>query len=228
MDIEKLNEKIDIIRTTEKLKIYSFPIITLIVCIIISAILIFVKTPLIVMVIVLTFMFPLVLIATVFLIVKLIYDKNQISNFLIKAIRRNFLIANFYTSNKKILKKVVLLDNDGISFKIKEQTYIVDNEKIWFDEEKNPNSFYVWDLPNPIDFKFNLETKKFDINYSSINLTKFKKDKIFYEMHTPFTPEMMKILYIMGGVLALAFIVILVMVIILKRPIVIQETINPI
>ncbi len=170
---------------------------------------------------------PFLLLSIKFLVVRLFLDKKHIKGFVIKHLSKNYIIANFYKENKRIVKTVCLLNQDGITFNHNKGLYILDLEAVWYDENNRPNSFYKYDMPNPIILDltsimsaFNValakkedlrdeQGKVIDIVFSSLNLQTFKKNKIIEEFSK--NPEMMKLVYAMAGLVALAFIVIIIM-----------------
>ncbi len=174
---------------------------------------------------------------SMYFIIRIYWDRKKIQSKIIKNLSKNFIIANFFLTQKRIIKRVCLIKDDGISFNIKDKLYILDFEKIWYDENNYPNSFYIPNYPNPLGFDFLKHFKGFieqlkkgeefkdeygnlvDVTYDSQSLDKFKKDKFFTEMHKQITPEMLKIIYIMGGLLALSLGVVFLMVI-YRRPVV--------
>lgn len=162
---------------------------------------------------------PLFLISLITFFAKAFIDRKKIKNKVIPILHRNFIVANFLTSNRKKYVVIAPINNDGISFTIGKSDYIIDKEVIWFDEENRPNSFYVPELPNPLKFNFEntigiflekinnakdiqeyiklaIET---DIAFSSLNLQMFKKDKIFNDFKTAEGTVSEKFIYMLGG-----------------------------
>lgn len=152
------------------------------------------------------------------------YDKNYLTGEIVKRTSNNFIIANFFLTQKRIKKVVCKIDKDGISFIIGDCVYIIDREECWIDENNYINGFWLPNLPNQLRFDFGkqieIALKKLskikdgeqvdlgdtDIFYSSQNLKKYKDDKFLAEMHEQFTPEAMKMLYIAFGIIGLAII----------------------
>jgi hypothetical protein len=159
------------------------------------------------------------------------FDRNKVTGKIISSVSKNFIVAYFYLTQKRIKRRVCLIDDDGISFHIKDARYIIDREKCFQDEENYICGFWLPDLPNQLGFDFvkyidvylnavkdkdlttsrDRENNIIDVTYSSKNLEKFRKDKIFYEFHEQMTPEAMKIVYILLGVIALCVIAFIIM-----------------
>lgn len=126
-------------------------------------------------------------------------DFNVLRGKIIIAVSSNFIIANFLLTQKRIVKRVCLINEDGISFNVGKKKYTVDGNCIWLDENKNPNSFYVPNLPNPLKFDFvkylklalqqyrkqdnENFTDEIDVLYSSENLSRLKLDDYMKKMH---------------------------------------------
>lgn len=161
-----------------------------------------------------------------FIIRLLIFDKNKVTGKIRSMISKNFIIANFFLTQKRIIKRICPIDNDGISFHIKDNRYIIEKGECWNDEDNFINGYWLPNFPNQLRLNFakyidkylesikkgNLkesvdsEGNTIDLSYSSRNLEVFRKDKLFYEMHQQITPESMKLIYICLGVIALALI----------------------
>lgn len=147
--------------------------------------------------------------------IRLYLDKNRILNKIIPVLPKNFIKAIFFLPQKKQLERICLLNNDGISFNIKDAKYIIDADKIFFDEQKYPCGYWLPNIPNQIGFNLNDEKQIKGINYSSQNLEIFFKDKMFKELHQQITPETLKLLYMAFGIIGL-FIVALIIIIAIK------------
>lgn len=159
------------------------------------------------------------------------FDKNKITGKIISNVSKNFIVAYFFLTQKRIKRRVCLIDDDGISFHIKDMRYIIDREKCFQDEENYICGFWLPDLPNQLGFDFvkyidvylnavknkdlttsrDRENNIIDVTYSSKNLEKFRKDKIFYEFHEQMTPEAMKIVWVLLGVICLCVIAFIIM-----------------
>ena len=179
---------------------------------------------------------PLLLGIFGFMILRLIvFDKHKLSNIIIPMISRNFIIVNLLLTQKRIKRVVALLNKDGISFYIGKLLYIIDRDKIFYDEDNFPNGFWFPNLPNQLgldydDERINSYFQKIskgdipkdknnniiDIIYSSENLEKFRKDKVFYEFHEKTTPETLKMVYLLFGIICLFIIAIVILVIVMK------------
>ena len=179
---------------------------------------------------------PLLLGIFGFMILRLIvFDKHKLSNKIIPMVSRNFIVVNLLLTQKRIKRIICLLNKDGISFYIGKLLYIIDKDKIFFDEDNFPNGFWFPNLPNQLgldydDDRINNYFKKIsegdiprdkknnviDIIYSSENLEKFRKDKVFWEFHEKVTPETLKMVYILLGVVALCVVAIIIIVIVTK------------
>ena len=182
--------------------------------------------------------FPLQLGLGAYTIIRLYLDKNKITNEIKKVLPVNFIIAYFFLTQKKLLKRVCIIDSDGISYKIGKGRYIIDSEKVFYDENRFPCGFWLPNLPNQLGFDFSKELKRvsevmkekgfkiedlenekgetIDVTYSSRNLEVFRKDKVFKEFHQHSTPETMKLVYMLLGVLSLMMIIGFVLIIILR------------
>lgn len=160
------------------------------------------------------------------------WDRNKLTGKIIVNVSKNFFIMNFFKPNKRIIKRVVLIDSDGISIKYEDKRYIIDMENTWLDENNYPNGYFLPNLPQQLSFNFAKylisiskdnpnpltdDGEKIEVTYSSKNLEVFKKDKLFFEFHQQITPETMKLLYFAFGLIGVAFLVIFLLVVILKK-----------
>ena len=148
---------------------------------------------------------PVFLSGIVGLAIKLFFDRKKISDKVTELLSKNYIIADFYTSSKRIISAVRPINSDGISFSIGKREYTVDKEEIWYDSKKRPHSFYLPELPTPIKFNFAKtigayfekvkearkdktalyqNTVENDLAFSSLNLQLLKKDKIFKDLNT--------------------------------------------
>jgi hypothetical protein len=150
------------------------------------------------------------------------FDRNRLTGIVIKNVSKNFIIANFFLTQKRIIQRVSVLNPDGISFSIGDCVYIVDREEVWIDSDNHPNGYWLPNMPNQlkIDFATQLlsimdgknDANKPEVTYSSKNLKVFMKDKIFYEFHNQMTPEAMKLLYVAFGAIGLLIVAIIIIV----------------
>jgi hypothetical protein len=165
----------------------------------------------------------------------IVFDKNKLSNKIIPMVSRNFIVCYLLLQQKRVKKIVCLLNKDGISFYINKLLYIIDREKIFFDNDNFPCGFWFPNLPNQLGLDYDDDSinsyfekiskgeipkdknnNVIDIIYSSENLEKFRKDKVFYEFHEKVTPETLKLLYFFIGLFVLMVVAIMVIVIVLK------------
>ncbi len=175
--------------------------------------------------------FPITALMTIFLTIRLYLDKNRIKDALLKVLTKNFIIANFMLSNKRIVKRVFKIDADGISFKDGTLRYIVERNRIWFDENSYPNLYYVPNIPTPLEFNFSKYIKHFraemvkgttpdkisdeydrpiDVMYTSESLETFRRDKFLKNFHGKTTPEIMKAFYFVSAAFAVVCIVLII------------------
>lgn len=173
---------------------------------------------------------PLSLITIVIMCIRFfLFDFGNLKSFIFKFFKDNYLIANFYTSSKKLISKVVFLNREGTFFIYQNGLYLVNPECIWLDNDKNPNSFYKLNQPNPLKFNFNYNVKKFHkalndsiekgiffpplddegeeiiIGYDSVSIKKFNDEKVLKDFHQD--PEQNKIIMMLiGGMVILGVI----------------------
>lgn len=151
--------------------------------------------------------------------------------------KKDFVIAVFFSANKKLyIEKKELLE-DKKTFKHDNGLYVIDNSAQQFYTNKGePVFFYVENIPNPLKFNFVSELEKYiteknkniftevrnknneiiDISYSSLNLLKLKQDLSISHLHSQMTPTHLKIIFMLIGVLALSLITIII-IYVLKR-----------
>lgn len=212
---------------------YIFPIINLSVIFVFIMLIIFVwKTINVWIFIFLILSFPILILSGLFLVVKLWLDFKKLKQFLIPVATSNFIIALFFTNNKRLLRHTALINDDGMSFDLADRTYLIDKKTIWFDEKRQPISFYFPELPNPIKFNPEKEIDKFmanirkgelennidddgelvDISFSSTNLQLYKKSKIFDELNK--NPAYEKTQLAILGILALLIIALIIAIVV--------------
>lgn len=154
------------------------------------------------------FTLPVAFIIFLYGLARLYIDKKRIKNKIIPILPdKKFIVANFFLPQKRIIRELFLINDDGKSFNSgKDKVYIIDYEKIWYDTENYPNSYYLPNLPNPMSFNFGGQIQEYaellkqyktvenitfkdwsgkdvDISYSSQNLGELKKDKFVNELH---------------------------------------------
>lgn len=220
--------KIKIIPKSKGKLFYVLPAFTTTLSLIVLGLLFFFKTRMIWIILYGVFIFPVLFFSGLIFFVRLYLDRNKIKGEIIKKVSKNFIIANFYRENRRIKKVVVLINKDGKTFNYNKGIYCIDKETIWLDDNNHPNCFYLENLPNPIIFGFQEDTRRFldvvlqekssiakdkngrliDLSFSSETLQQFKKDKIFQELMRD--AENTKMLYILFGILALSFIAIII------------------
>lgn len=144
------------------------------------------------------FGFPIFVLSLLFYLIKLYRDKNKIKGFLINKLSKNFINAYFFTQNRKIKKLIFRVSGNEIIYN--NGLYIIDEKCVWYNTDKEPIIFYLENIPNPIKFNFMKYIKKYDsakiksevlddnlelldLSYSSDGIQKFKKDKLFSELH---------------------------------------------
>lgn len=177
---------------------------------------------------------PLLLGIAGFLLIRFwFFDRNRITGAVVRNVSKNFVIANFITTHRRMIKRVCQLEKDGISFKYNGERYIVDEEKCFIDDDRYPNGFWLPNLPNqlsldiaqyiykyldamrnPDDLKNFIDKNgnRMDISMSSKNLEIFNKNKIFSEFIQQITPETMKLLIGAFILIGCAFVAIIVIV----------------
>lgn len=147
---------------------------------------------------------PLFLIGSFIFWIRVFLDRKRIKGAIIKKVSKNYLKVNFWLPNNRKQSEIKVLNSDGKSLDVGDSIYIVDKERIYYDEENIPNIDYLSGIPNPIKYNFttyieqynelvkdgkalnlkDYDGEEIDISYSSVNLKKFKQDKIFQELHT--------------------------------------------
>lgn len=188
------------------------------------------KASIVITVIITMFLFPVFFLGNIFGAVKLYLDRHKIKNFATKKLSKRYIKAYIFSHNKRLLVRYCVLNKDGKTFKYNGGLYVLDKQCIWYDEENSPCSYYLENLPNPINFEFSEDIKTYiediiehhkvvnkgkdgitvDVAFSSINLQKFKQEKIFADfMRNPATETM---LYIALGLIGLAFITIIIII----------------
>jgi len=142
--------------------------------------------------------FPIFILSCIFFLIKLYSERNRIKSFLIKNLSKNYIIAKFFTENKKIISIAFLVK--GYFLNWRNGIYIIDEKAIYTNEQRESIIYYLEGIPNPLIFDFVTYVKKYnkakdkknvqdklgnklDISYSSHALQKFKQDKIFSELH---------------------------------------------
>lgn len=214
---------------------YIIPVILIIICAIILVIA-WTKGSIVISIIATCILAPIIILCLIVLGVKVYMDRKRIKNFTVTklSVSKRFIIANIYTSNRRLRKEAYNIDQDSISFTDGKKTYVIDEECVWFDERNFPNLFYIENIPNPVRFAFQDNMGRYiqellqsglaskdnkgrmiDVSYSAENLQLLKKDKIFAELHK--NPMMDKFLMIALGLVALAFVAII-LIIIFNKP----------
>lgn len=197
-------------------KYYGLPITILLFAISITSILWAIKAPIVYIFLAVGLLFPFGLGMFIYLTIRLYLDKHKITSTLIKAVSKNFIVANYMLSNKRVIKRVHLIDKDGISFKTGDLRYIIERDRMWYDENNYPNLFYIPNIPVPLEFNFakylihfrsnivkNVQPEKIldeyqrpiDVMYTSESLETFRRDKFLKNFHSKSTPEMLKAFY---------------------------------
>lgn len=181
------------------------------------------------------FVFPFFFLSGIFFFIRLYLDKNKISGFIIKRLSKNYIIANMFKENKRLVKIVRKLDKEGKGFNYKEGFYCIDMDAIWFDQDNRPNSLYLENIPNPLIFEFSKNIKTFisevlsstpkiatdsdgkliDISFSATTLQLLKKDKIFKDLQR--NPESEKLVMILVGVIVLMLIALVIIVLVVSK-----------
>lgn len=173
---------------------------------------------------------PVILGICGYMLIRLIFfDKNKITGKIISNVSRNYFIMYFLKPNKRISKRICLIEKDGISILYDKSRYIIDSEKTWLDDENRPSGFWLPGLPQQLGFDFakyliSISNEnpnptdnyghKINIMYNSKNLEFFKNDKLFYEFHQQVTPETMKLLtyaFIIIGIMIFAIVLIVIL-----------------
>lgn len=177
------------------------------------------------------FALPIFLLSVLVLGVKGFLEKRNIESFVIKKLTKNFIVANFFIENKRIMRYARVINEDGKTFNFKGGIYTLDQEAIWRDDRNFPNAFYKENIPNPLKFNFKKYIEQtitkiqqgvnpvittdndelIDIVYSSKNLQQFKKEKMLQEFHR--NPEQEKLIMILLGLVGASFIAIVLVVI---------------
>lgn len=204
---------------------------------VISLVIIFIlRLPIWMNIVIAIFSFPIMVIGLILLIWRYYKDKHKIKKAVVTQLVDNFVIARFYLPQKRVIERVCLLNKDGISFSLGQSTYLVEEEKIWFNDNNHPVINYLPNIPNPIGFKFEDflykytlafnqgELDKFlddegnmiDLSFTSQNLHTFKKNKLFADLMERITPEMMKIVTLLIFAIIGSFVVMGLMLIFLK------------
>lgn len=109
--------------------------------------------------------------------------------------------------------------------------YIIDTNAVQFyTDDKKPIFFYVEGIPNPIIFNFKKDIDTYikakrdnpealvygddghliDLAYSSIALEMYKQDNFLKKLLSKMTPEQMKIIYMLMGLVALSFVTLII------------------
>lgn len=250
-ELLKINKEIDKPLTNNKsvkdgifTKYYKLPLIIFGIIIGILATLYFMGTDKFLMLILITLSIPPCIIFFIYVTVRLIIDRKRIKEAVVPIFSKNFIIANFFLTQKRIKKVLFFINEDGKSFNDGTKKYIVDREKVWLDDLNRPNSYYIPNLPNPLSFNFNglfieyakairkfsisekiedlivydYEGKPIDVSYSSENLEGLKRDKFLTEMHRDpnATKEVMKIVYGLFGIITLIIILFIIFILVKK------------
>lgn len=177
----------------------------------------------------------------IFLFIRLVFmgDIQRLKNKIIIA-QGDYIIATFFTSHKRISKRLIIPAEDGKSFDLgNKQIYIIDLDCVWMDENDIPNLHYVLGTPNPLKFDFTKYFNRYfervengenelnikenlDVRYSADNLRLFKNDKIFQEMHRDTRADDEKKFWLIFIIVIVFCILILIIVLVLgnKQPVV--------
>lgn len=229
---EEIKEKYDIkyIITSSRKWFYITPITFLIVLLGALFLMFYLKVSMVLIIFYGILIFPISFLSIIYLLIRtFVYDWRRIKGYVILKLSKNYLLANFFTQNKKLIKVPVFLSSDGQSFKYEKGRYMVDNKLIWYDDDNKPNSLYMHNIPNPLNFKFSELYKRFaeqiiqqskgenindlvDISFSAEVLEKYKNDKIFAEFNR--NPETEKFLLISFGLLGLSLLVIIIVILV--------------
>lgn len=179
---------------------------------------------------------PISFILIILFLARMFFDRHKISGVIIKNISKRYLKVRFHLPNKREIERYVLINDDGISFNIKNRRYIVDSDKIYYDEDRNPTINYIPNIPN--GFKLYIEdylrrfAKYFnegkinefkdkegntvDISFSSQNLEEFKRAKMFTDLQEKDkTSE--KMVFFLLGILALSFVSMIIIVVVMTK-----------
>lgn len=156
---------------------------------------------------------PFLVVGLVLIGIRLFLDRHRIKHKVVTRLTKNYVVARFYLPQKRYIDRTCVMNKDQLSFDLGKQTYIVEKEKIWFNEEGHPVINYLPDLPNPIGFDIETYMLKYakafnegdlktfvdnkgnviDLSFTSSNLHTFKRTKMFADLMERMTPEMMKI-----------------------------------
>lgn len=172
---------------------------------------------------------PLGLFALIGGIIKTFLDRKRIGAAITKRLTKNFVIADIFKNNKRMISRTLKINKDGITASDGEKDYVLDLEAIWYDEQNYPHIFYVENVPNGLSFSFEKEMKEgiekligqkpfikggklIDVSYSSENLQKLKKDKFLEELHRPMMSDKERIMYlVLIGCCVLAIVVVIIL-----------------
>jgi hypothetical protein len=171
---------------------------------------------------------PLGLFALLGGIIKTWLDRRKIGAAITKKLTRNFIIADIFKNNKRMISRTLKINKDGITATDGEKDYLLDLEAIWYDEQNYPHIFYVENVPNGLSFGFEDEMRQgiekmigqkpflkggkvVDISYSSENLQKLKKDKFLEELHRPMMGDKERMMYlVLIGLCVLAIVLVVI------------------
>lgn len=154
---------------------------------------------------------PLLIFSTIFFIIRLILDMNDIKGGITILFSNRYLITYTITNTGRFLKKVIIPSRIGETWdKNKEETYIIDGNVILSDEKKRPVHLYFENVPTP--FKPVYSENSYTLKYSAETYKKSMRDKLLNELHGEMDSDTKKLIMILLGVIIFLVIAIIVLV----------------
>jgi hypothetical protein len=241
-DFKELSERLKIRIEKEKFetvsnvkRIYIISAIILLIVLVINIAIWTFKVPLVFKILSGIISVPLLFALLVFIIIRLwlFGDFRTLKGNIVLKVTANYIIANFFLTQKRIVKRICLIEPDGITFLYGTGIYNVDYSCVYLDEENRPNSFYVPNLPNPLRLDFmkylklaldsfrHSDVENFnedlDVIYSAENLKLFKKDKFLEEFHRDNSEALNKMIMYIIAIAVISMIAIVIIVIVLNK-----------
>lgn len=211
------------------LKFYLIFTVNIIFGVLMVIFLILTKTKLLYTFLFVLFYFPVFVLSLLFIIIRFVIDQKRIKSAIVKKVAKNFIIAKFFTKNKRLEEYAIMLDKNSKSFKYAGGLYTIDLDCVFPNIDNRPCSFYVKGIPNPLKFNFekyieeyetnfknneqtkDWEGKLIEVAYSSETLIDMSKDKFFHELHTSNTSgDIAKYIIIITALFIVAIVIIII------------------
>jgi len=112
--------------------------------------------------------------SSVLSIIKLIWDRRRLKEWLVQKFSNNYIVANFWTASKRIKQHIYLVKHE-VEIYHEKDLYIINKDNIWHDNRRRPNIYFVEGYPNSININLSDDIKKY--NETDVELRNQVKNK---------------------------------------------------